>query len=81
MCDLLFQAASTAIRQQAEKELNGQVGVIAVLHTWGQQLFRHVHGVMRSDHEIPLPLTPKHLMPFGTLSSRLGGVFRGPLAF
>ncbi|WP_372743019.1 IS91 family transposase [Neptunomonas sp.] len=28
---------------QSPKRLNGQLGVLAVLHTWGQTLVRHVH--------------------------------------
>jgi hypothetical protein len=42
---LLFQAASAALREVAAdpKYLGAQVGVVAVLHTWGQNLHHHPH--------------------------------------
>jgi Putative transposase/Transposase zinc-binding domain len=41
----LFQAASAALREVAAgpKYLGAQVGVVAVLHTWGQNLHHHPH--------------------------------------
>jgi len=49
MYDLLFQAAAAALRQVAAnpKHLGAQIGVLLVLHTWGQNLHHHphVHGV------------------------------------
>ena len=48
--DLLFQAASATLRDVAAnpKRLGAQVGVLMVLHTWGQNLHHHphVHGVV-----------------------------------
>jgi putative transposase/transposase-like zinc-binding protein len=48
--DLLFQAASATLREVAAnpKRLGAQVGVLMVLHTWGQNLHHHphVHGVV-----------------------------------
>jgi hypothetical protein len=43
--DLLFQAASTTLRQVAAnpKRLGAQIGVLMVLHTWGQKLCHHPH--------------------------------------
>jgi len=42
---LLFEAASAAVRQLAAdpKHLGAQVGMTAVLHTWGQNLSLHPH--------------------------------------
>jgi hypothetical protein len=42
---LLFQAASATLREVAAdpKHLGAQVGVVAVLHTWGQNLHPHPH--------------------------------------
>jgi hypothetical protein len=42
---LLFQAASATLREVAAdpKYLGAQVGVVAVLHTWGQNLHHHPH--------------------------------------
>jgi hypothetical protein len=41
----LFQAASATLREMAAdpKYLGAQVGVVAVLHTWGQNLHHHPH--------------------------------------
>ena len=42
---LLFEAASQAVREMAAepKYLGAQVGMVAVLHTWGQTLSLHPH--------------------------------------
>ena len=42
---LLFRAASATVREVAAdpKYLGAQVGVVAVLHTWGQNLHHHPH--------------------------------------
>jgi putative transposase/transposase-like zinc-binding protein len=48
--DLLIQAAAATLREVAAnpKRLGAQVGVLMVLHTWGQTLHHHphVHGVV-----------------------------------
>jgi hypothetical protein len=48
--DLLFQAASAAVAEVAAdpKHLGAQVGLLLVLHTWGQNLHLHphVHGLV-----------------------------------
>jgi len=43
--DLLFQAASATLREVATnpKRLGAQIGVLMVLHTWGQNLHHHPH--------------------------------------
>lgn len=55
--DLLFKSASRTLLQFADKELDGTPGVTAVLHTWGQDMGRHVHlhcivtgGALSHDH-------------------------------
>ena len=42
---LLFQAVWATLKAFGAdpKRLGGQLGMTAVLHTWGQQLWRHVH--------------------------------------
>jgi hypothetical protein len=40
---LLFKAVSQALRRLAELHLDGEPGVVAVLHTWGQTLWLHSH--------------------------------------
>lgn len=43
--DALFQAASATLREVAAnpKRLGAQIGVLMVLHTWGQNLHHHPH--------------------------------------
>jgi hypothetical protein len=43
--DALFQAAAQALRDVAAnpKRLGAQVGMLLVLHTWGQNLHHHPH--------------------------------------
>lgn len=56
--DLLFAAANGALQELGQRELGGEVGVTAVLHTWGQTLQRHIHvhclvtgGALSADGE------------------------------
>lgn len=41
--NLLFATASATLQQFAARELGGELGITAVLHTWGQTLPLHVH--------------------------------------
>ena len=41
--DLLFQTANRVLKQFATKYLGGQIGMTAVLHTWGQTMQHHIH--------------------------------------
>jgi len=41
--DLLFRCAKATLLSFGERELGARLGITAVLHTWGQQLTRHVH--------------------------------------
>ncbi len=41
--DLLFQAAMETLKEYGQREWGGELGITAVLHTWGQQLPRHIH--------------------------------------
>lgn len=43
MYDLLFQTASAVLQAQAKAELGCELGITAVLHTWGQQIEAHFH--------------------------------------
>ncbi len=40
---LLFKAASETLTELTRSRLGAQIGVIAVLHTWGQNLYDHPH--------------------------------------
>ena len=41
--DLLFQVVVEVLQQRAAAELGCEVGLTMALHTWGQQMERHVH--------------------------------------
>ena len=43
MYNLLFQSASETLKAFGRKYHGGEIGITAVLHTWGQQLQPHVH--------------------------------------
>jgi hypothetical protein len=86
---LLFTAASATLRQVAAdpKHLGAQVGVVAVLHTWGQNLHHHPHlhclvtgGGLSCDRSGHLDARPRWLScPRGFLLPVrvLSRVFRG----
>lgn len=43
MLEALFWAVSTTLKEFGWKELGGQIGFTAVLHTWGQTMNPHIH--------------------------------------
>ncbi len=43
MYDLLFKVVSEVLQAQAKEALGCELGLTAVLHTWGQQLEEHIH--------------------------------------
>ena len=86
---VLFQAASATLREVAAdpKSLGAQVGVVAVLHTWGQNLHHHPHlhclvtgGGLSCDRSgrVDEPACWRSCRPGFFLPVRvLGRVFRG----
>ncbi|MFC1764727.1 IS91 family transposase [Planctomycetota bacterium] len=73
--DALFSAASFSLDKLAGKHLGGKVGVIAILHTWGQKLQRHVHlhclvtgGALSHDRKRWTPTSDKQLFDVYELS-------------
>jgi hypothetical protein len=79
---LLFHAAAAALTRfgRDPRHLGGDVGVTAVLHTWGQTLTQHVHvhcivtgGALARDRMRWLPARPDFLFPVRALAT----VFRG----
>ncbi len=52
--DLLFAAASATLLEVAAnpKRLGAEIGVLAILHTWGQNLLLHPHRVAISNHRL-----------------------------
>lgn len=70
MYDRLFQAASATLREVAAnpKHLGAQIGVLMVLHTWGQNLHHHPHvhcvvtgGGLSCNRQGVLDKTPRWL--------------------
>jgi len=67
------------------KRLDGQMGMSAVLHTWGEALTRHVHlhclvpgGALGAEGRWH-PATSHYLFPVRALSRRFRGAFVGAL--
>jgi hypothetical protein len=79
---LLFQAASETLRQLAAdpKHLGAEIGFLAVLHTWGQNLQHHPHvhcvvpgGGLSPDGSRWISCRPGFFLPVRVL----GRLFRG----
>jgi hypothetical protein len=77
--DLLFTAAAETLQQFA-RQRGGILGLTAMLHTWDQQLNRHLHvhclvpaGMLSLDHARWIPLGDRFLFPVKAMSR----VFRG----
>ncbi len=56
--DLFYKVVNEQLKAYGERYLGGEIGFIAVLHTWGQQLTYHVHlhcivmgGALKPDGE------------------------------
>ena len=80
--DLLFQTASATLLTLAAdaKRLGAQVGITALLHTWGQNLLFHPHlhcvvtgGGLSSDGQRWIAGKPHYFLPVRVL----GKLFRG----
>ena len=80
---LLFHSVWATLKTFGEdpKRLNGQLGMTAVLHTWGQNLCRHVHlhclipGGALGQHNQWNPAKSNYLFPVRALSR----LFRGKM--
>lgn len=77
---LLFQACWQTLRVMGQRKLHGQLGMTAVLHTWGQQMTRHVHlhclipsGVLTPSHRWQ-SRHKGYLLPVKALSKRFRGL-------
>jgi len=80
---LLFETVWATLRAFGAdpKRLGGQIGMTAVLHTWGQNLGRHVHlhclvpGGALSDDGVWRPAKSPYLFPVRALSRHFRGGF------
>lgn len=86
LLDLLFQAAvsqTLLLFGRDSKYLGGQLGVLAILHTWDQKLKRHYHlhciipgGALTADGQQWVPSkTPTFLFPVKPLSQTFRRLF------
>lgn len=80
--DLLFAAASATLLEVAAnpKRLGAEIGIIAILHTWGQNLLLHPHihcvvpaGGLAPDHKRWVSARTDFFLPISVLRK----VFRG----
>lgn len=78
--NLLFAAASQTLLQFGQRRFGGQIGITAVLHTWGQTLTDHYHlhclvtgGALASDPSGWISAPAHYLFSVRALSK----VFRG----
>jgi Putative transposase/Transposase zinc-binding domain len=82
--DILFRAASETLRTIAAdpKHLGAEIGFLAVLHTWGQNLMHHPHvhclvpgGGIAPDGKSWIACRPDFFLPVGVLSRMFRGLF------
>jgi hypothetical protein len=82
--DLLFAAASATLLEVAAspKWLGAEIGIIAILHTWGQNLLLHPHihcvvpaGGLAPDHSQWMPTKRDFFLPIPVLRKRFRGKF------
>jgi hypothetical protein len=77
---LLFRAASEVLMEFGQRNLQGQIGLTAVLHSWGQTLIQHLHlhcivtgGAFNADRQQWQPARNGYLFR----SQAVSVVFRG----
>jgi hypothetical protein len=82
--DILFRAASETLRTIAAepKHLGAEIGFLAVLHTWGQNLMHHPHvhclvpgGGIAPDGKRWIACRPGFFLPVRVLSRMFRGLF------
>ena len=82
--DILFRAASETLRTIAAdpKHLGAEIGFLAVLHTWGQNLLHHPHihclvpgGGIAPDGQSWVACRPGFFLPVTVLSRLFRGLF------
>ena len=82
--DILFRAVSETLRRIAAdpKHLGAEIGFLAVLHTWGQNLMRHPHlhclvpgGGIASGDRRWIACKPAFFLPVRVLSRMFRGLF------
>jgi DNA-directed RNA polymerase subunit RPC12/RpoP len=87
MFNLLFESVTQTLLLFGRNELKAQIGITAVLHTWGQTLCEHYHlhcivtgGGLALDGSGWVKAPGHYLFPVRALSKVFGGKFRAGLA-
>ena len=82
MYDILFKAASQTIIALSEEKFKAKTGLMAILHTWGQNLSYHPHlhcvvpgGGLSEDKQNWVHSKKKYLMPVKIISAVFKGKF------
>ena len=85
--DLLFASAAKSLKAFGARYLGGEIGVVAVLHTWGQDLGQHIHlhcivtgGGLSFDTQHWQACPPGFLFPVLPLSKAFRDTFCAGLA-
>jgi hypothetical protein len=85
--DLLFASAAQTLKAFGAKYLHGDIGLVAVLHTWGQDLNQHLHlhcivtgGALSVDGHVWHAAPPGFLFPVLPLSAAFRQAFCDGLA-
>lgn len=84
--DIFFKSSGETLNDFAQdpKYLGAKIGFVGILHTWGQQLWPHIHihfiipgGGISSDEKrwINLPYRKKFLFPVKAMSRRMRMIF------
>ncbi len=80
--DILFKAASETLLEFGKNNLNGNVGFLAILHTWDQTLLSHIHlhcviagGALSFDKAAWIPARENYLFSVKALSQVFKGKF------
>ena len=79
---LLFRTVANTLKSFGQKYLNGEIGFIAVLHTWGQTLTEHIHlhcivpgGALSTNGKAWHSTSPDFLLPIIALSAEFKDAF------
>ncbi|MEI2610458.1 MAG: IS91 family transposase [Candidatus Promineifilaceae bacterium] len=80
--DLLFQTATDTLKQICCEELGGEIGMTAILHTWGQTLTEHPHlhclvpgGALSANGRRWRATSPSYLCDVVALAARFRDAF------
>lgn len=80
--DLLFRTAAKTLKDFGQQHLGGEIGLTAVLHTWGQTLTEHIHlhcvvtgGALSANGQRWRAAKPTFLFPIEAVSVEFRDAF------